>query len=185
MISIKDLREKDFSRAVRGYSMEEVDDFLDELADQFEALIRENQRLQEAANAAPAPAAVVEEKPVEEPAPVEEKPAAEVNSINEPQYFKNLELTLRDTLVSAQRIADDTVAEARKKANQMVAAAEEKAAAIESAAKVEVESFRTESAELKKSVEDYRAKFLRLVQEQMHVLKADTELFGEAEKKED
>jgi len=50
---------------------------------------------------------------------------------DEPQYFKNLETTLRETLISAQRLADETVAEARKKANTMVANAEEQAAAIE------------------------------------------------------
>ena len=66
--------------------------------------------------------------PVAERAVVAVEPApekAEASAINEPQYFKNLELTLRDTLISAQKIADETVAEARKKANQMIAAAEE------------------------------------------------------------
>ena len=45
MISIKDIREKEFSRQVKGYNTEEVEDFLDELADQTEALVRENLKM--------------------------------------------------------------------------------------------------------------------------------------------
>jgi len=195
MISIKDIREKDFSRQVRGYNTEEVEDFLDELAEQTEELVRENLKqveeiknlraALEAANQAPAqavPVAVVE-APVAvcESEPVEAQAIEASAAINEPQYFKNLELTLRDTLISAQKIADETVAEARKKANQMIAAAEEKAAAITSAAKVEVESVRAESEEMKKAAEDYRTKFLRLVEDQVRVLKADDSLFQDAE----
>ena len=46
MISVKDIQEKEFSTVNdNGYDMEQVDDFLDELADQMGALIRENQTL--------------------------------------------------------------------------------------------------------------------------------------------
>ena len=38
-ITIKDIHEKEFTKQVRGYSIDEVDDFLDELADQMEAMI--------------------------------------------------------------------------------------------------------------------------------------------------
>ena len=188
MISIKVIREKEFSRQVKGYNTEEVEDFLDELADQTEALVRENlkmsqelKELREAASQAKAVPAPVAESAVVAVEPAPEK--AEVSAINEPQYFKNLELTLRDTLISAQKIADETVAEARKKANQMIAAAEEKAAAINSAAKVEAEALRAETEEMKKAAADYRARFLRLVEDQVHILKADDSLYQDGEKK--
>lgn len=188
MISIKDIREKEFSRQVKGYNTEEVEDFLDELADQTEALVRENLKiseelkaLREAAAQAPVVPAPVAESAVVPVAPVQEAP--ETAAINEPQYFKNLELTLRDTLISAQKIADETVAEARKKANQMIAAAEEKAAAINSAAKVEAESLRAETEEMRKAAADYRARFLRLVEDQVHILKADESLYQDGEAK--
>ena len=61
-ISVKDIKEKDFSSQKHGYSIEEVDDFLDEIADQVSELIRENlalkNSLQQAQNA-PAPEPVV------------------------------------------------------------------------------------------------------------------------------
>jgi DivIVA domain-containing protein len=44
-ITVKDINEKVFTKQVRGYSIEEVDDFLDELAEQMEVLIRENRSL--------------------------------------------------------------------------------------------------------------------------------------------
>jgi cell division initiation protein len=191
-ITVKEIHEKVFTRQVRGYNSEEVDDFLDELADQMATLIRENRdmmtQLQNVSEAAPA-----KEVPVANPAPVVVQsapvPAAPVapvipavempqpDAMEDTGYFKNLETTLRETLLNAQRIADETVAEARKKANQMLANAEEKASAITAAAKVEAEAIHTEAEEVRKACEEYRGRFLRLVEDQMHVLKADEDLF--------
>ena len=176
-ITIKDIHEKEFTKQVRGYSIDEVDDFLDELADQMEAMIKENreisaelENLKSAEPAVAAPVAV----PVAEPA----QQSAPAPLMDEPQYFKNLETTLRETLINAQRLADETVAEARKKANSILASAEEQAAAITANAKAEAETARAESAELKASAADYRTRFLHLLEEQAHVLKADESLFA-------
>lgn len=69
-ISVKDIKEKDFSSQKHGYSIEEVDDFLDEIADQVSELIRENlalkNSLQQAQNT-PAPEPVVIEKETASP----------------------------------------------------------------------------------------------------------------------
>jgi len=184
-ITVKDINEKVFTKQVRGYSIEEVDDFLDELAEQLETLIRENYSLMQQLEEAKESAVKVVETPVVAPAPV--VVSAPVQPIvtapaqpmlaDEPQYFRNLETTLRETLLNAQRIADETVAEARKKANGMVANAEEQAAAITASAKVEAETVRAETDELRKTAADYRARFLRLIEDQAHVLKADSSLF--------
>lgn len=195
-ITVKDIHEKEFSKQVRGYSIDEVDDFLDELATQMEAMIKENREaMAEAAQAreelaqlkaqasdevsqASAVPVVVAEEP--RSVVIAAQPAAPVQatSIDEPQYFKNLETTLRETLISAQRLADETVAEARKKANAMIASAEEQAAAVTAAAKAEVESHKSEAEAVKKAAEDYRARFLRLLEDQAHILKADDSLFA-------
>ena len=45
MITVKDIREKEFNPQKRGYNEDEVDEFLDEIADQMEVLIRENRSL--------------------------------------------------------------------------------------------------------------------------------------------
>ena len=175
-ITIKDIHEKEFTKQVRGYSIDEVDDFLDELADQMEAMIKENRELaaqvEELKNAAPAA------EPVAVPVatPVAEAPQT-APLMDEPQYFKNLETTLRETLINAQRLADETVAEARKKANSVLASAEEQAASITANAKAEAETTRAETVELKATAEDYRARFISLLQEQAKLLKADETLF--------
>lgn len=185
-ITVKDINEKVFTKQVRGYSIEEVDDFLDELAAQMETLIRENKSLMQQLEEAKEEAARVVEAPVVAPAPVVvSQPIQPIVAVqpqqpmlaDEPQYFKNLETTLRETLLNAQRIADETVAEARKKANTMVANAEEQAAAITSSAKVEAEAVRAETDEARKAAADFRARFLRLVEDQVHILKADSSLF--------
>ncbi len=178
-ITIKDIHEKEFTKQVRGYSIDEVDDFLDELADQMEAMIKENRETAAELEAAKSATPVV----VAQPAPVSvevSQPAqqsAPAPLMDEPQYFKNLETTLRETLINAQRLADETVAEARKKANAILANAEEQAAAITASAKAEAESARAESEELKTAAVDYRSRFLRLLEEQAHLLKADETLF--------
>lgn len=191
-ITVKDIHEKEFSKQVRGYSIDEVDDFLDELAEQMEVMIKENREALAEAEAAKAELAQLKaEKPATVAAPIvvaEEpksivavapaQPVQQSAAIDEPQYFKNLETTLRETLISAQRLADETVADARKKANAMIASAEEQAANVTAAAKAEVETHKSEAEELKKAAEDYRARFLRLLEDQAHILKADDSLFA-------
>ena len=181
-ITVKDINEKVFTKQVRGYSIEEVDDFLDELAEQMEVLIRENRSLmQQVEEAKENGVKVVEAPVVAQPAPVVVQTVAANTQppmlADEPQYFKNLETTLRETLLNAQRIADETIAEARQKANDMVAAAEEQAASLTSEAKADIESLLAEREEMRKSAAEYRANFLRLIEDQVSVLKADSTLF--------
>ena len=183
-ITVRDIRSKQFTTQRSGYNKDEVDDFLDELADQLEELIKENLSLAKQLKERP----VVESEPVIIEKPVEivkrEEPKHEVapvaaadSAYDEPSYFKNLETTLRETLINAQRIADETVAEARKKSKQMVASAEEQANAMLAYAKVDTEAARKEAEEIRKAAGDYRARFIQLVEDQMHILKADDLLF--------
>ena len=72
---------------------------------------------------------------------------------------------------------DETLAEARSKAEEILKNADSKA-------NRDVESLEEEKAALEKEVEmlkatakDYRERFLRLVEDQQHVLKAETVLF--------
>ena len=41
-ITVRDIRSKQFTSQRNGYNKDEVDDFLDELADQLEEIIKEN-----------------------------------------------------------------------------------------------------------------------------------------------
>ncbi|HIU33047.1 MAG TPA: DivIVA domain-containing protein [Candidatus Pullichristensenella excrementigallinarum] len=183
-ISVKDIQEKEFSRQKRdGYMVEEVDDFLDEIADQLAVLIRENMALAERVKGLEAEKEASVAGPVEQPAPAAVNLPASVSNAqekpayDEPSYFKNLEATLRETLINAQRIADDTVAEARKKAEQLIASAEEQAASITANAKAEVEGAKAEAESMKKAIANYRSGFRRLVEDQVQIIKDANSLF--------
>ena len=178
-ISVKDIQEKEFSQVSSGYNMEQVDDFLDELAEQLGAMIRENlaltaqvQQLEEKA------AALAAEK---------EELAKKLPDYNETGYFKNLESAMRESLIGAQRIADETIAEAKKRAEQMVedaSAVAEKTVAdanakagtlMDEAEKLATET-KAEAAHLRAISDTYRANFKKLVEEQMAALAANEEL---------
>ena len=174
MITVKDIREKEFSKQKHGYHEDEVDDFLDEIADQMEALIRENRGLMtqvEELSANGAPAAPAYAAPIADAAPV--SGGSIQPPVDEPSYFRNLEATLRETLLSAQRIADNTVAEARVKAKDLVSGAEEQSRKITDDANLSAHAAKVEFESLKKAHEDYKARFRRLVKDQMDVIDID------------
>ena len=163
MISVKDIQEKEFSTVNdNGYDMEQVDDFLDELAEQLGAMIRENlalngqvKELQESLAAAQAANAEMEKK---------------LPDYNENGYFKNLESAMRESLIGAQRIADETVSEANKKAEQTVAEADASAKTITETAKQTVSDLTAEAERLRGVIDGYKASFKKLVEEQLAAL---------------
>ena len=178
-ITIKDINDKVFTKQVRGYSIEEVDDFLDELAAQVGAMTNENQAL--SAQVKELQAALAAAKA--ENAEMEKK----LPDYNEAGYFKQLETAMRESMIGAQRIADETIAEANKKAQQTIdtanAKAEKTVADAEANAKAETERAEKVVAELKAEsdrlhavVEAYRANFQKLLDEQAAALKAGVAL---------
>ena len=166
-ITVNDIRNKQFKMEGRGYNCDEVDDFLDALAEQTEKLIRENTSLKkEQAEAAKAAEKTALEA-VHTPAVQQDAPP----TFNEPSYFKNLETTLRETLISAQRIADETIDDARKKARRIVAEAEEHVNTLQEQSAQKMAEARADYDALKNASEEYRRNFTSLVEEQTRLLK--------------
>jgi DivIVA domain-containing protein len=116
-----DIQHKEFTKAMRGYAMHEVDTFLDQVTEEFTRMQDEIARLREqASSAAPAqPAPVVQQAP---PPPPQPQPRA-----GEPRGGPSGEEAIARALVMAQRMADQTVEEAKVKAKSMVAEAEARA----------------------------------------------------------
>lgn len=167
-ISVKDIKEKDFTAQKHGYAIEEVDDFLDEIADQMAELVRENLSLQDRlakAESAPAPAPVVIEKESVTPA------------FDDEGYFKNLESAMRESLINAQRIAEETKKKAEREADAAVTAAQAKAEAMTAEAKAEVDQLRAEAQAVRDAIMRYRGDFRALIEEQVAVLKARESIF--------
>jgi len=91
LLTPMEIHEHQFKKSFRGYNENEVDDFLDRVVDDFEKLLRENERLKNQIYAA--------EKELE--------------------HFRKLEKTLNDTLMMAQRTADEVISAARRNADEL------------------------------------------------------------------
>jgi DivIVA domain-containing protein len=116
-----DIQHKEFTKAMRGYAMHEVDTFLDQVTEEFTRMQDEIARLRDqASSAAPAqPAPVVQQAP---PPPPQPQPV-----VAEARGSAGGEEAIARALVMAQRMADQTVEEAKVKAKSMVAEAEARA----------------------------------------------------------
>jgi len=178
-ITVRDIREMEFKTESRGYNQDQVDDFLDAVANQMEAVVREHNSAKAALEAANKELAALKAE-MEEKAQAEEEAAKNAPAVveepqlpafNEPSYFKNLETTLRETLISAQRIADETIDDARKKARKIVADAEEQAAALQEQSSAKMAEAKADYDALKNASEEYRKNFSALVEGQAKLLK--------------
>lgn len=116
----REIQEKQFHDAFRGYSHEEVDLFIDQVAEAYEAVYKENQtfnrrleELKEQLNNAPAQTRTPQAAP------------------SAPAVRSESEDMLKRMLVTAQETADKAVANARAKAQMLVDEAEIKARRIE------------------------------------------------------
>ena len=121
-----DIQHKEFTKAMRGYAMHEVDTFLDQVTEEFTRMQDEIARLREQASsvAQPQPAPVQMQQAPPPPPPVQPQPvAAEARGGGTPGG----EEAIARALVMAQRMADQTVEEAKVKAKSMVAEAEARA----------------------------------------------------------
>lgn len=136
MLSPAEVEQKTFSTALRGYDLDEVDDFLDEIV----ATIKElNQQLEaaraardEEATATPSPAPVPEPEPDRAPEAAAETTGSEVD-----------ESAIGRALVAAQNAADQLLEEAQSQADQILEQAKNQAdsfAAERDAKKQEVEA---------------------------------------------
>jgi cell division initiation protein len=135
-VTPSDIRRKEFKRAVRGYADEEVDLFLDEVADEVERLTMENAELQERARR------------------------------GEEQFAGHQQLrdALEKTLVSAQLQADQTRATAERESEAIVRNAENQARGIVGESYAEVQRVQQSLVQLKQLEEDFRHKFQSLLE---------------------
>ncbi|MHB1343060.1 MAG: DivIVA domain-containing protein [Thermoleophilia bacterium] len=140
-----DIRHKEFRRGMRGYSDEDVDLFLDEVADEFERLFQENIEMRERLEQ------------------FEEKV----------RHHESLKETLQKTLVSAQQQADGTRANARKEAELILKDAEIKGRDLLNESYGEKQRVQQALTQLKQVEEDFRFKFRSLLEAHLNLLSED------------
>jgi len=144
MITPLDIENKRFGKQkIGGYNVNEVDDFLDELTLDYGKLYKENAEL---------------------------KSQREELDCNVGKY-KNIENTLQNTLVMAQKTADEITAVAKQQAEQIVKEAEYKAKTAVDELNMQIITKEKELEDLKKQFEVYKAKMESLLISQLELLK--------------
>ena len=188
-ITVRDIQEKEFTTLSKGggYDVEEVDDFLDEIAEQMTALVRNNQALTQKVAGLEADVASAKQAAADAEKAAAEA-AARTPEYNEKGVFDNLQKSMREAMIGAQRIADETVAEAKAQAEQLKAEAQSEADAtvgkaqrdadkITADAQGKVDALKQQFETMKASAASFKADFSRILEEHSALLKDKMNLF--------
>ena len=144
MITPLDIENKKFAKQMmNGYNVDEVDDFLDELTLDYGKLYKENAEL---------------------------KAQREELDSNVGKY-KNIENTIQNTLIMAQKTADEVQEVAKKQAEQIIKDAEFQAKNSVEELNTQILLKRKELEDLKKQFDVYKAKMESLLISQLELLK--------------
>ena len=144
MITPLDIENKKFSKQVlNGYSVEEVDKFLDELTAEYEKIYKEA---------------------------TENRGRTEKLS-NDLNRYQSIESTLQNTLLMAQTTADEVKKTAQKQADAIIAEAQIKAKEALKNVEGEIILKQKELDDLQKQFDIYKAKMESLLISQLELLK--------------
>ena len=144
MITPLEIENKKFSKQMmNGYSVEEVDDFLDELTACYEKLYKESNENQDK--------------------------IAELNGKLE--HYKQIEGTLNNTLIMAQSTAEDIKNVAKQQADQLIKNAEADARQSLAALEQQITIKQRELEETQKQFDVYKAKMESLLISQLELIK--------------
>lgn len=144
MLTPLDIENKKFAKQMmNGYSVEEVDEFLDELTLNYEKLYKES---------------------TENKNKIQEMEASLTK-------YKNLEVTLQNTLVMAQSTADEIKDLAKQQADQIIKEAQGSAREEANKLDQEIANKKREMEDLEKQLDVYKAKMESLLISQLELLK--------------
>lgn len=144
MLTPLDIENKKFSKQMmNGYSVDEVDDFLDELTSDYEKLYKESS---EAKNKL-------------------------VDMQEDVAKYRSIETTLQNTLVMAQTAAEDVKNLAKQQAEQIISEAQVTAKQTVIELEQEINLKRRELEDLQKQFDVYKAKMESLLISQLELLK--------------
>ena len=144
MITPLDIENKKFSKQMmNGYSVEEVDDFLDELAVDYGKNYKEITELK-----------------------------AKVDELTKSlEYYKTIETTLQNTLVMAQTTADDVKNVAKQQADQIISEAKGSAQKQVDELDNQIINKKRELDDIRKQFDIYKAKMESLLISQLELIK--------------
>lgn len=140
-ITAMDITNKEFKKVIRGYSVEEVDEFLDNIAEDYETLYKENSSIKE-----------------------------KMISLNEKlEHYAKMETTIQNTLVLAQNTADQSKQIAQKEADMIIKSANEASQRILDKAHMDVMRINDDYDRIKQEFIKFRAKFRNFMNTQVEM----------------
>lgn len=144
-LSPLDIHNKEFTRGFRGYSEDEVNEFLDQIIKDYEIILREKKELED-----------------------------RIKTMSEQMtHYNNLEDTLQKSIVVAQEAAEEVRRNSQKEAKLIVKEAEKNADRIVNEALTKARKITIEIDELKKQSKVFRNRFKMLVEAQLDLLNTD------------
>jgi len=146
-----DIQQKQFPMKFRGFDVEEVYAFLEIVREEMEDLLRENASLKEQVHRAE-------------------------NQIKE---YRDMETTLRETLMTAQQMVEEYKTNARKEAELLIREAEIKADGVMKEAQDKVVKIHEDIVDLKGIRRHFKEELKRLIENHMRMLEFDKEREGE------
>ena len=144
MITPLDIENKKFAKQMmNGYSVDEVDDFLDDLTVEYEKLFKENAEYKNDI----------------------------VRLKEDMEHYKAIESTLQNTLVMAQTTAEDVKNVAKQQAEQIIAEAKLNAEKEVDYLENEISLKKKELEDIQREFDVYKAKMESLLISQLEILK--------------
>ena len=134
-----DINNKEFKKGMRGYNADEVDDFLDEVIENYESLYKENTTLKD-----------------------------KINSLQEQlEQYKKIENSIQNTLILAQNAADQAKTSSEKEAELVIKNANDTAQKIIDKANNDVNQISSEYDNVKQEFIKFRARFRSFITTQL------------------
>ena len=140
MIKPSDIEDKKFSRAKRGYDVDEVDEFLDLIAVDLEKVLLENRKLKSDVN--------------------------RVQTMLDDQL--SADKSVNDTLQSAKELMDDIASSAEKRAEIIIKNAEMEASMITKDARESISRLTDEGKRLRKKILNYKERYKSLLENEFN-----------------
>jgi cell division initiation protein len=142
-----DIQQKQFPYKLRGFDDEEVYAFLELIREEMEDLLRENASLKENA----------------------------IRLENQIKEHKDMETTLRETLVTAQQMVEEYKSNARKEAELLIKEAELRADAIVKESQEKVIKIHEDIVDLKGIRRHFKEELKRLIEGHLKMIEYDKE----------
>ena len=146
MLTPVEIQNRMFKSGGLGYDKKDVDVFMKEIIDSYEALYREKMELSD-----------------------------KINVLNEGlQYYKSIEKTMQKALVLAQKTAEETQENAMRTARNIEKEAMTKAEILISDARRELEMIHQKTVQLVQQYEKYKLQFKNLAAAQIELLETES-----------